>query len=430
MGNLQNCVLRIFPRLRIFFLLHIFLIQICFSYADSHAGKNLNFWQKSFAIKDMQFSAFDDLDLSLPLQNCWTYSFLNKSIQNIASDNEQNLYLSFTNGEIISVNTNSGDLIWKTDLGGKIISETHIDTKNIYLVSTNHSKIFSEPNADAAMNANSKNEIKIRSLIKTTGLTSWEIKLPAASNRQSENVFLIGSSNDIIVIEKQGKIFRINKNSGQIIWQVEINIELSTNPILVSDMIIFGTFDKQIILFPLENKKISKIKTSSAPNVLFTNDFDRNIIWGDKKGFLNSANFAVESEKYFKKNWKFRNGGEISHIVKTKEGLLITSFDNFVYLISEKNGELIWKRRFSGRIAFEPLIDGKFAVINVVGDSSAYILENSGGKIVNKIYVENNNFFTAPALKIKNKIIFPTYRGLLSFSQKGCSITTSNLKIK
>jgi hypothetical protein len=54
--------------------------------------------------------------------------------------------------------------------------------------------------------------------------------------------------------------------------------------------------------------------------------------------------------------WKLRNGAEISSVTPTAEGLLISSFDNFIYLISENGGKPLWKKRLSGRITAAPLI--------------------------------------------------------------------------
>lgn len=372
-------------------------------------SKDLKFRQNTEVIFKQKIFNFQDLILSNPLQPCWFYPVADKTLRNIASDNESYLFLSFSNGEVDAINSEFGELLWKTNLGGKIVSNILADSNNIFLTTTN----------------NTENEIKIRSLIKTTGITNWETKLP--TSLKSEDAYLLEYSGDVILVDKQGNFFRINKKGGRIIWQAKLNTQISTKPRIIFDSIIFGTLDKQIISFSLSEKgKIAKMKAISSPTVLFANDVEQNVVWGDAKGFLNSAHFPFRSKKNFKKNWKFRNGGEVSQIVDTTEGLLITSFDNFVYLISKTNGELIWKRRFGGRIIFKPLIYGNFAIINVIGEPSAFVVEVSDGKIINKISIESNDFLTDSALKSNNKIVFPTSKGLISFSQKGCNETNLN----
>ena len=425
MRNLQNFTLKIFARAVVFFIIQILITQGIYPRDKiSSAVGELNFKQKSEFVFSEKPVSIGDINLNTPLQNCWSFPVFNKTINNFASDNEQKLLLSFLNGEIISISSESGELFWKTDLGGKIISEILKDSQNLYIVSANYPNNSSDTNADK--NFNTKNQLKIRSLVKTTGLTNWEVKLPISTT--SEKAYLLEYSDEIILFENQGGLYRINKTDGRIIWHVELDIELSTIPSIISDSIVIGTQNKQIVLYSLsEKKEIGRIKVSSAPTVFFTNTGDRSFILGDEKGLLISFRRTNNSKKLFEKNWNFRNGGEISRIVDAGEGFLITSYDNFAYLISKNKGELIWKRRFSGRIAFQPLISGRHAVINVIGETSAFVIEIASGKIVNKISIENDNFFIASPLKTSDKIVFPTNKGLFAFSEtgNGCPNRTS-----
>ncbi len=110
----------------------------------------------------------------------------------------------------------------------------------------------------------------------------------------------------------------------------------------------------------------------------------------------------------------------MSNISITSEGLLITSLDNFAYLISAEKGNLKWKKRLAGRISDKSLVLDNYALITTTAKPTISVVELSTGKSINEIILEDEDFVTANPIKIRNKIIVPTSKGLYSFSPKEC----------
>ena len=111
-------------------------------------------------------------------------------------------------------------------------------------------------------------------------------------------------------------------------------------------------------------------------------------------------------------------GAAVSGIQVFENNLLVTSLDNFVYLISFKGGNILWKKRFPGRIHESVLLKDKFAVISVFGEKNAQIIELEKGQVVDQIMLSDANFFFESPVRVNDQLIFPTLKGIYSFSSK------------
>ena len=396
--------------------------------------REISFGQTNFPNQFLENPIKQELKLNVPFKSCWIFPFQTNVLTNIASDNESLIYIPFFNGEIVAVTSEFGTLTWKTDLGGQIVSDILVSGENLYVISKTdqnadekiNEKITGKKITEQNIEKNTEDSevykytATIRSIHNSTGITVWEVKLPV-----SEKNFLYEYSHSLIVIDWEGFIYRIEKQSGRIIWKSKLESKLTATPHLELNALILGLSTNQIIDLSLDTGKvITKVRVPFEPTTVMSVKNDKKLFWGDRKGIVTSANWSSAKantlKTNLKTNWKFRIGAEISHIVSTPEGLLISSFDNFVYLISEKSGRIIWKRRFVGRISFKPLVVGNFAVISVFAEPEAFVIETNSGRLVNKFSLTEDNFFIESPLRIKNKLFFPTLKGLFSFSQNEC----------
>ncbi len=340
---------------------------------------------------------------------CWFYPTILGGVLNIASDNNYSLYVSLSDGKLLSINSKTGEKSWETELGGDIVSLPLIDRKNVFIATKQSDKLSN--NVKKAFRT-----VMIHSLGKTTGLVEWQIKLTA-----SGNVYMYDSENFIIPVFANGDVYSIAKADGRTEWIKSLVSEVSSRPLGKKSEIILGTFDKRITVLSLNSgKPIKKFEIPVTAAIIIEDTTGNNLIVGDKKGILWSLN-----KKKNTRNWSYRLGAEISSVKPTVKGLLISSFDNFAYLISEESGKLIWKKRLPGRIAAEPQIKDNFLIITSVDESEALVIELSSGKLVNKIILgEDENFFTGEATQSKNLFVYITHRGILgfTFSDKGCWI--------
>ena len=392
MKNLQNCPSKNKSTL----LLVLFLISL--------------FCHNDFAQKD-QISVHSsrlDFQPNLPFRFCWSYQTGIKVTSIVASDNSELTSINFL-----------GETQWKTELGGQTISNLLIIGDNIFLASK---PIDVEPSnvtvSETGENLSRKPNT-IRSINRFTGVTNWLMKI-----FDSEKIHLSGYDDNIIVIGREGIIKSIKANNGQIVWEDRFSSELSSEPYIENTQtVLVGTTDGYIIRRSLNSgRQIRKMKVTTAPTAVLTDQYQQNLFWGDAKGSVFSVKNTdpgINPVKY-KSRWQFRNGASISHLVATSNGLLISSYDNFVYFISYEDGEIIWKRRFAGRIDLAPFIGGTYAVILTTVDSDAVVIEMSSGKQVNKISLKDVNLFTNSPTKIGNQLLFPTLNGIFSFSTGIC----------
>lgn len=352
-------------------------------------------------------------DFNFPFQICWSY--LNeKSVLSVnASDNERELYSTFYYNDLIAINL-TGNVSWKTELGGQHISNLLIKDKNIILASRDINSKNSEPTETI-----SRQQAIVRSLDRFTGITNWLVNV---SN--SSRIYLFEFENDIIIISQEGEIKSIRTSSGLVVWEGILSAELSSIPFFDKDQALIGTADGYIIQLSLaDGKQISKLKVSNAPTTIIRKKSDRKLLWGDGKGSVFSIKYAGPDElsQIYKKVWQFRIGAKISHLVSTPIGVLVSSFDNFLYLISHKDGKIVWKKRFPGRIHSEPFVVDGHVIVITTADSVASIVEIKSGKLVNSITLQDDNIFTGNPVKTGNQLIFPTLNGIFSFSSGVCS---------
>ncbi len=74
----------------------------------------------------------------------------------------------------------------------------------------------------------------------------------------------------------------------------------------------------------------------------------------------------------------------------------------------------------AGRISDKSLVLDNYALITTTAKPTISVVELSTGKSINEIILEDEDFVTANPIKIRNKIIVPTSKGLYAFSPKEC----------
>ena len=78
------------------------------------------------------------------------------------------------------------------------------------------------------------------------------------------------------------------------------------------------------------------------------------------------------------------------------EGLLVSSLDNFVYLLSDYNGNVIWKRRLSGRgLDAGAIVQGHYVAL-VPSENSVFALGLEKG-VVSDVILNSERDFVSKA---------------------------------
>jgi len=367
-----------------------------------------------------------EFDLSNPFKICWKLKNEELTYYSFASDNEGDLFVSSFDGIIKSLNSESGEKRWETDLGGEIVSTPYIDGGNLYVVSKPKENQNEISTNNEVSTDDYENNIIIRSLSVSSGVTIWQTNLK--TNLNPEQIFLYIHKSTLLIADQNGNLHSIHKNDGIFNWQKTLGVKLSAPPYFYADKAILGTFEKQLIILNLgEGKTYKKVELHVIPTAISFDSNDETLIVGDHKGIVSSIktdriHFKISNKEKKNKNnsWKFRLGAEVSNISFTPRGLLVTSLDNFAYLISAEKGNLIWKKRLEGRISEKSLVLDNYALLTTIAEPTISVVELNTGRLINKIILEDENFVTGNPIKIHNKIIVPTSKGLYAFSPNEC----------
>jgi outer membrane protein assembly factor BamB len=368
------------------------LVQIClvsnvFSSFDKRAGR-LGF-----------FKAAGDssaLDLTLPFKRCWEYKTEEIISGDIASDNDLNIVIPFQTGKLEFLDSNGGGRFWSSRLGGEIVSNLAVGGDKVYVV------------------LRSVENFSLKSISKITGITVWQTKfeMPETFKSVDDKSSLHLYEDKLVLVNQNGEFYAFAKESGEILWHKRIGRNLTSPPVFLQDSIIAETSDKKLSVISAADG--AKLRDAAAPDqiTVLTAQSEDKIFIGDRQGGVSAVNTVSGGTI-----WKNRVGGaQISDVTLTPGGLLVSSFDNFVYFLSANSGRRIWKRRLNGKISFKPTVFGKHAIVVTLFDSNASVIELSRGNIVNRIGLEEENFFSGSVLLYKNSLVAATPQGLTGFT--------------
>lgn len=364
------------------------------------------------------FYGQEKFDPKLPFLTCNNFEIKSYEADKIASDNVV-AFIPYQNGDLAALNLKTGENLWSVELGGKIISKPVLSkngNRDLYIAT----EVLQESKYNAAPGKTDKDTNNfvlpvtyLRSLNSSTGLTNWIARIEERQLTEKE-IFLYEFQDRVLVVKKNGYAAAYTKISGQILWKLSLETNLSAKPFFSEDKVILPLENKILGIFTQSGAVYFQYDIFAASSSVFLTKDDI-LIWGNASGNI----FALET-KTKKQVWKFRNGAEVSFINQVPDGLLITSFDNFVYFLSAKKGKLLWKKRFSGRITIEPLTTNNIAFVSSISDSEVSLLNLSDGKTLNLINLEAEYYQTSTPVIAENFLIIFTAKGLWSFSNNGC----------
>lgn len=347
-----------------------------------------------------------------PLMECWRLENENITDFSVASDNAAGFFLGLSGGSVEAIDKNVGKPLWHSEIGGEIISPIVSDEKKLYVVSKNlngeSTAVADDKNADDKKNV----KVHIRALSASTGITNWQKSFTVPDQ---EKIYLLTDSEKLFVLTETGHIYILNKQDGETLLSKKLDLRLSAVPFLLDGKLFLGTTEKKVVILTAENARTElEMELKNVPTAILS--LSNTLFLGD--GFGNVSALDVHRKGV---HWKTWTGAQITNITKVSRGLLVSSFDNYVYLLSEKNGKRIWKKRLSGRSVGNPLIKDDVAVFSTLGGTDAVFIELIKGKSVNQISIQAENYFVHNPSGLDNLVVFQTFRGIFAFgSEPAC----------
>lgn len=366
--------------------------------------------------------AQNTFDLQLPAEKCFRLVKNNFSDLTIASDNEIGI-ISTSDGKISSFELRNGNKIWESELGGEIIALPlldDVDKKHIYVATKRFVSDSNSRQAEATEGILEQKTSALRSISVLTGLMIWQISINPA-----DKIFLYNFKEKIVFVAENGDAACVNKADGRIIWKTSFGSSLTADPFFYGDTLTVALPDKIVSVSMINAEAFFQIKIQLPATSLFVSG--NRLYWGDERGIIYGYAFNKEKKK---KLWKFQNGGEISYIIFTSAGLLVTSFDNFAYMLTPGTGKRLWKRRLPGRITIKPLVAGELAAITTIGSSELEVLSLRNGQTVNRFILEEKNLLLDSPLLSGRFLIFPTLNGVYAFTNGAESGKCGELAVK
>ena len=356
------------------------------------------------------FAIEDELNLSLPLKKCWEYKLSqpNYADTNAASDNSKGFLIFNDAGQLRLLDTTAVKLVWSSDLVGTVESNIAADDSTIYFVSGREK----ESNGGARSRT-------LKSVDKTTGLLRRQIALPD-SGRDGGMVFVtIFGDEKILVVGGDGAngyALAFDKKDGGELWSRRFSGEPTAVAGAVGGMIAVAARDRKIFSVSIDGTEVNAPVDARGDVTALAATSNRRFIYGDKTGFV----YAPNVPNALPAGWRFRAGAQVNDITETVYGMLVSSNDNFLYLLKPGSGKLVWRRRLAGRISGKPLVTGAFAVVSGSFQSEVAVVDLKTGRIVNRIFLDDDDYPNGSMFVRNTQLIIPTVKEINGFSSNGC----------
>lgn len=333
----------------------------------------------------------------LPLTKCWDYRFPSSAGPLVAGVRDK-IFVSEQDGKLRAIAAVSNETLWVSDLGGRIEAVLPSVQHGVFVVTT------SKETSDISLP-------KLRLLDLDSGLTKYTS--PIAANNV---LYLKLAGSRITVFHRSGEIESFDGNTGIGVWKARASGRISAEPAVFENTVAISTDARKIDFISALDGSISS--TISTPREIKTLAYRANqmLVAGDDRG--NVTNYRDQAGAIW---WSFKSGGRIGPIVETDDGILVGSYDNFVYLISKYSGDVKWKRRLDGRVTYRPIVTKKELIVPVSGSDELVVVDTDLGKILEQTpFGDERVPIAEPILSDNGMFIFPIAGGLVGFSSSGC----------
>ncbi|HEV7680955.1 MAG TPA: PQQ-binding-like beta-propeller repeat protein [Pyrinomonadaceae bacterium] len=337
----------------------------------------------------------DKIDFSQPLTISWRYDS-NFTLNLTPAFDTERIYLPLAGGTVVSLMGGSGQLNWRSEMGGELSASPVADERAVYVASETSNLETGTRRATGA----------VRALGREGGVTQWmrTLAMPLRGGLTLGNGVLIGGSSD-------GKIYAFDSTNGEARWSYDYGAPFNSQPVVSESRVYIGSEDGNLLaLDEATGKLLWHYRTKGAVRGAVANGNDI-VYFGSGDGYVYAAN-ATNGRLI----WRKRTGAGVAAVVRTSEELLVASLDNFVYKYSLA-GARLWRRRLPGRISSQPLIRQRAALFMPFSSSAGVVLELRDGRQINLLPTGEEIATSASPIAVGEVVLLTTEHGLLAFAQ-------------
>lgn len=336
------------------------------------------------------------LSLSRPLIEAWIFETAETSVLTPAV-HENLVFLPLATGTLVALDTDSGDLQWRAEIGGDISAAPVSDEKGVYIATEVRGE--GKAAADEATGT-------LRLVGRQSGVTVWVRSLSAPVRTA-----LAVNAGTIFAGTADGKLYAIKKTDGAVLWIKNNPFPFNSHPLIFENKLYLGDEGGYLTAVDQSNGRVFwryrtlgalRAPVASLGGMVFAGSTDASVY-----AFL---------EKTGRPRWRSRTGGAIQSVVATQRCVLAASLDNFVYCLSPRSGRKIWKRQLPGRVLSQPLAAEDGVLLAPVAGDECVVLDLYDGRKINSIEVGEDNNTGASPVRAGDLVLLTTRRGLVAYS--------------
>ncbi|PYS85920.1 MAG: hypothetical protein DMF62_17640 [Acidobacteria bacterium] len=348
------------------------------------------FWAQAADITDTKPANY------APFKKCWEYNLTDSNGGSLVSSNGT-IYFAESEGRIRALNAKTSNVDWVSELGGSIAATRVVPKLGLAVITR-------KPAAAGS--------VMLRLLNLETGLVKYSVPVEA-----SNVVYMLYAADRLILADTTGIVTAFNAATGEKLWNTKLSGNLTAEPAVSPEMFAAGTSAKKIDVLKLPTGAIEGFIPVERTVSAITIRENEMIVAGDDRGYVtNYKNHAGEIW------WRFKSGARIGTLLETRAGMLVGSFDNFIYLLSSYAGDVRWKRRLDGRIVSAPLVFDDLVLAAASTEESAVAIGLEHGKPVDQfMFGENRFMLSRPAISEGHVIVFGLTDSIVAFSNSPCT---------
>lgn len=337
----------------------------------------------------------DKVDFAQPLLLSWRYDS-NLTLNLTPASDDERIYLPLAGGTIVSLTGATGQLNWRSEMGGELSASPVADRHGVYVASETGKSETGERRATGAL----------RALGREGGVTQWmrTLAMPLRGGLALANGKLFGGGSD-------GKIYAFDSATGELRWSYDFGTPFNSQPVVYGSRVFVGSEDGSLLsLDEGTGKLLWRYRTKGAVRGAAANGNDI-VYFGSRDGYVYALGDADG-----RLLWRNRTGAGVEAVVRAGDELLVASLDNFVYKYS-LTGARLWKRRLPGRLASQPLLSAQAALFMPFSSASAIVLELREGRQINLLPTGEEIATSASPILVGDVVLLTTEHGLLAFAQ-------------
>ncbi|HMQ03992.1 MAG TPA: PQQ-binding-like beta-propeller repeat protein [Pyrinomonadaceae bacterium] len=314
------------------------------------------------------------------LVKCVARTLVATTPQVVATDGPR-ILIGSSDGALTSYDQWELETVWRTELGGEFVSEPVSSSGNTVVVMNS-----------AGNGGLEEKTTTIRLLGGESGIVQWSTRLPYA-----DQYWLAVINGLVIALSSDGSLVKLDMRSGKMLGQVNGLGKISVAPAISENSAAISSASKEVILVSLSSFEAEQRATFDHQPTFLSFAGKEGLLVGDERGHLFRLGDPISRTL-----WRFKSGGAVSFASYSDEGIFMTSFDNFVYLLSDYNGSVVWKRRLTGRV-FEgaTFIDDALVAL-VPGEGSVFVLQQKNGKLLDSIPSSDRGLISLAPIDLGN----------------------------